>query len=250
MAGFASDKATDLSVYGLDNPRMTLTMSLLPKPGEESRPPRDGIFLQGGGRFLVCPPGRKTHRCHTGQRLHEGFADGCTGLEKKRLFSFSRFDLREMHLERIGSGGPLVLKFDRLDDSWTASKDGKDETLNINPNRANRYLDELEKMEVSAWLPYTDATAHEALKNPVFRLKLILQSYKEAPPVPTKSGTGDITFAPEPETEDKVITLEIAPAGEAGYSRFYYGRVNTTPNYFILNMDAVRLLGASLSEDN
>ena len=88
-----------------------------------------------------------------------------------------------MQLERIGSGGPLVLKFDRLDDSWTASKDGKDETLNINPNRANRYLDELEKMEVSAWLPYTDATAHEALKNPVFRLKLILQSYKEAAPV-------------------------------------------------------------------
>lgn len=87
-----------------------------------------------------------------------------------------------MHLERIGSGGPLVLKFDRLDDSWTASKDGKDETLNINPNRANRYLDELEKMEVSTWLPYTDATAHEALKNPVFRLKLILQSYKEAAP--------------------------------------------------------------------
>lgn len=105
-------------------------------------------------------------------------------------------------------------------------------------------------MEVSAWLPYTDATAHEALKNPVFRLKLILQSYKEAAPVQAQSGSSDITFAPEPETEDKVITLEIAPAGEAGYSRFYYGRVNTTPNYFILNMDAVRLLGASLSEDN
>ncbi|WP_300802986.1 hypothetical protein, partial [uncultured Akkermansia sp.] len=140
--------------------------------------------------------------------------------------------------------------FDRLDDSWTASRNGKDETLNINPNRANRYLDELEKMEVSAWLPYTDVMAHEALKNPVFRLKLVLQSYKDAGPMPTKSGAGDITFAPEPETEDKVITLEIAPAGEAGYSRFYYGRVNTTPNYFILNMDAVRLLGASLSEDN
>ncbi len=105
-------------------------------------------------------------------------------------------------------------------------------------------------MEVSTWLPYTDATAHEALKNPVFRLKLILQSYKEAAPVQSQSGSSDITFAPEPEPEDKVITLEIAPAGEAGYSRFYYGRVNTTPNYFILNMDAVRLLGASLSEDN
>lgn len=73
--------------------------------------------------------------------------------KKKRLFSFSRFDLREMQLERIGSGRPPGSEIDRLDDSWTASKDGKDETLNINPNRANRYLDELEKMEVSAWLP-------------------------------------------------------------------------------------------------
>ena len=116
--------------------------------------------------------------------------------------------------------------------------------------RSLGYLDELEKMEVSTWLPYTDATAHEALKNPVFRLKLILQVYKEASPVQSQAGPSDITFAPEPETEEKVITLEIAPAGEAGYSRFYYGRVNTSPNYFILNMDAVRLLGASLSEDN
>ena len=32
--------------------------------------------------------------------------------------------------------------------------------------------------------------------------------------------------------------------------RFYYGKINTTPYYFILNMDSVRLLGASLAEDN
>lgn len=38
VAGFASDKATDLGVYGLDNPLLTLTMSLLPKPNEEPRP--------------------------------------------------------------------------------------------------------------------------------------------------------------------------------------------------------------------
>lgn len=250
VAGFASDKVTDLSVYGLDNPRMTLTMSLLPKPGEEPRPPVTVFFSKGAdGSWYARQAGKPTVAILDNAYMKDLLTDALAW-KKKRLFSFSRFDLREMQLERIGSGGPLVLKFDRLDDSWTASKDGKDETLNINPNRANRYLDELEKMEVSAWLPYTDATAHEALKNPVFRLKLILQSYKEAAPVQAQSGSSDITFAPEPETEDKVITLEIAPAGEAGYSRFYYGRVNTTPNYFILNMDAVRLLGASLSEDN
>ena len=50
--------------------------------------------------------------------------------------------------------------------------------------------------------------------------------------------------------EEKTISMEIAPAGEAGFSRFYYGKINTTPYYFILNMDSVRLLGASLAEDN
>ena len=229
---------------------MTLTMSLLPKPGEEPRPPVTVFFSKGtDGSWYARQAGKPTVVMLDSAYMKDLLTDALAW-KKKMLFSFSRFDLKEMHLERIGSGSPLILKFDRLDDSWTAAKDGKDETLNINPNRANRYLDELEKMEVSTWLPYTDATAHEALKNPVFRLKLILQVYKEAAPVQSQAGPSDITFAPEPETEEKVITLEIAPAGEAGYSRFYYGRVNTSPNYFILNMDAVRLLGASLSEDN
>ena len=129
-------------------------------------------------------------------------------------------------------------------------KEGKDETLNINPKRASRYLDELEKMKVSSWLPYTDAIAHEALQNPVFRLKLIVRVYKETEPVQSPENGNGLTFAAQPEMEDKEITLEIAPAGEAGYSRFYYGKINTSPNYFMLNMNAVRLLGASLSEDN
>ena len=132
------------------------------------------------------------------------------------------------------------------------SKDGRDETLNINPNRANRYLDELEKMEVVSWLPYTNPEAREALKKPVFRLKLVIQVYKDASRQEHREITGKdgITFSAEPEMEEKTISMEIAPAGEAGFSRFYYGKINTTPYYFILNMDSVRLLGASLAEDN
>lgn len=61
MAGFASDKATDLSVYGLDNPRMTLTMSLLPKPGEESRPPVTVFFSKGAdGSWYALQAGKPT----------------------------------------------------------------------------------------------------------------------------------------------------------------------------------------------
>ena len=252
VAGFASDKATDLAVYGLDNPLLTLTMSLLPKPNEEPRPPVTVFFSKGtDGSWYARQSGKPTVVMLDNEYM-KNFTANALAWKKKSLLSFNRYNLKEMHLERIGSGGALVLKFDRLDDSWTASKDGRDETLNINPNRANRYLDELEKMEVVSWLPYTNPEAREALKKPVFRLKLVIQVYKDASRQEHREITGKdgITFSAEPEMEEKTISREIAPAGEAGFSRFYYGKINTTPYYFILNMDSVRLLGASLAEDN
>ena len=252
VAGFASDKATDLAVYGLDNPLLTLTMSLLPKPNEEPRPPVTVFFSKGtDGSWYARQSGKPTVVMLDNEFM-KNFTANALAWKKKSLLSFNRYNLKEMHLERIGSGGALVLKFDRLDDSWTASKDGRDETLNINPNRANRYLDELEKMEVVSWLPYTNPEAREALKKPVFRLKLVIQVYKDASRQEHREITGKdgITFSAEPEMEEKTISMEIAPAGEAGFSRFYYGKINTTPYYFILNMDSVRLLGASLAEDN
>jgi hypothetical protein len=252
VAGFASDKATDLAVYGLDNPLLTLTMSLLPKPNEEPRPPITVFFSKGtDGSWYARQSGKPTVVMLDNEYM-KNFTANALAWKKKSLLSFNRYNLKEMHLERIGSGGPLVLKFDRLDDSWTASKDGRDETLNINPNRANRYLDELEKMEVVSWLPYTNPEAREALKKPVFRLKLVIQVYKAASQQEHREVTGKdgVTFSAEPEMEEKTISMEIAPAGEAGFSRFYYGKINTTPYYFILNMDSVRLLGATLAEDN
>lgn len=252
VAGFASDKATDLAVYGLDNPLLTLTMSLLPKPNEEPRPPVTVFFSKGtDGSWYARQSGKPTVVMLDNEYM-KNFTANALAWKKKSLLSFNRYNLKEMHLERIGSGGPLVLKFDRLDDSWTASKDGRDETLNINPNRANRYLDELEKMEVVSWLPYTNPEAREALKKPVFRLKLVIQVYKAASQQEHREVTGKdgVTFSAEPEMEEKTISMEIAPAGEAGFSRFYYGKINTTPYYFILNMDSVRLLGATLAEDN
>lgn len=203
VAGFASDKATDLSVYGLDNPLLTLTMSLLPKPNEKPRPPVIVFFSKGtDGSWYARQSGKPTVVMLDNEYM-KNFTANALAWKKKILLSFNRYNLKEMHLERIGSGGPLVLKFDRLDDSWTASKDGRDETLNINPNRANRYLDELEKMEVASWLPYTNPEAREALKKPVFRLKLVIQVYKDVSRQERQEVTGKdgVTFSAEPEME-------------------------------------------------
>ncbi len=250
VTGFATDNPTDMSIYGLDAPELTLTMSLLPKPNEEPKPPVIVFFGRGAdGSWYAQQAGTQTVVILDDNYMKELLANSLAW-RRKSLFNFSRFDLKEMRLERIGMGSPLVLKFDKLDDSWTATKDGKDETLNINPNRANRYLMELEKLEAVAWLPLDDVNSLRALCNPVFRLTLVLQVYKDANPTESKPDSSGLSFAPNQEVIEKTLILEIAPAGELGYSRFYYGRLNTSPNYFILNMDAVRLLGASLAEDN
>lgn len=251
VSGFASDKATDLSVYGLDTPLLTITMSLLPKPNEAPKPPVTVFFSKGAdGSWYAKQADKPTIMMLTHEYIKDFLANSLAW-KKKQLFSFNRFDLKELHLERIGQDSPLILTFDRLDDSWAASRNGKDETLNINPNRANRYLSELEKMDVLTWLPETDQKARAALQNPIFRLNIVLQVYKEPDNhMPALGKADEVTFAPQEDTETKTITLEIAPAGEAGYSRFYYGKINTSPHYFMLKMDSVRVLGASLAEDN
>lgn len=100
--------------------------------------------------------------------------------------------------------------------------------------------------------PLHEPRSARSPEKPVFRLKLVIQVYKDVSRQERQEVTGKdgVTFSAEPEMEEKTISMEIAPAGEAGFSRFYYGKINTTPYYFILNMDSVRLLGASLAEDN
>lgn len=86
-------------------------------------------------------------------------------------------------------------------------------------------------MEVASWLPYTNPEAREALKKPVFRLKLVIQVYKDVSRQERQEVTGKdgVTFSAEPEMEEKTISMEIAPAGEAGFSRFYYGKSTRRP---------------------
>ena len=252
VAGFASDKATDLAVYGLDNPLLTLTMSLLPKPNEEPRPPVTVFFSKGtDGSWYARQSGKPTVVMLDNEYM-KNFTANALAWKKKSLLSFNRYNLKEMHLERIGSGGALVLKFDRLDDSWTASKDGRDETQHNTPNRANRNQDEQQKKDENTTQPTTNPDPRQPQKTPDNHQQLVIQVYKDASRQEHREITGKdgITFSAEPEMEEKTISMEIAPAGEAGFSRFYYGKINTTPYYFILNMDSVRLLGASLAEDN
>ena len=111
VAGFASDKATDLAVYGLDNPLLTLTMSLLPKPNEEPRPPVTVFFSKGtDGSWYARQSGKPTVVMLDNEYM-KNFTANALAWKKKSLLSFNRYNLKEMHLERIGSGGALCLLY-------------------------------------------------------------------------------------------------------------------------------------------
>ncbi len=116
VAGFASDKATDLAVYGLDNPLLTLTMSLLPKPNEEPRPPVTVFFSKGtDGSWYARQSGKPTVVMLDNEYM-KNFTANALAWKKKSLLSFNRYNLKEMHLERIGSGGagPEIRPLGRL----------------------------------------------------------------------------------------------------------------------------------------
>ncbi|WP_419537531.1 DUF4340 domain-containing protein, partial [Akkermansia sp.] len=94
VAGFASDKATDLAVYGLDNPLLTLTMSLLPKPNEEPRPPVTVFFSKGtDGSWYARQSGKPTVVMLDNEYM-KNFTANALAWKKKSLLSFNRYNLK------------------------------------------------------------------------------------------------------------------------------------------------------------
>jgi hypothetical protein len=154
-----------------------------------------------------------------------------------------------MIIENAGQA-PLKLSYGHLDDSWEASQNGEDISILINPNRANRYLAELEKMHVQRWLPYDDIAASQAMSRVCFKLRLVI-AHEQEEVFEEMEFNGQKTMVPrsqEPIIEEK--TLEIAPASEDGAPSVYYGKISDSSDFFILSPKEVQILTSSLYEQN
>ncbi|MEG0143535.1 MAG: DUF4340 domain-containing protein [Akkermansia sp.] len=245
VKAFPSDAPTDLATYGLDDPQLSIGISY------KGKKPTMLLLSKGVDKSWYAMEFGKPSIYQIDNTFLKAFPTDSLSWKPKKLLAFSRFDLRQIWMERTGKS-PLILSYNHLYDTWTAQQNGKDETKNINPNRANRYLASLEKMKVRTWLPYSDIEPAEALKNPIFRLKLVLEIAEEQPEeiaVNTpEAPSPDMIAPPEEKTYQKEIILEIAPAGEPGTCPYYFGKVNDSADFFILSMDEVRILGASVFE--
>ncbi len=255
---FVTDSPGDLDIYGLKDPEYILMFVYKQHEiGEneektiESLPPQTILIGRGAsGDWYAMEEGKPSVYQIGLDFLKVIKTDHASWLPDK-LLNFARANLKSLDLTRTGEP-TLRLNYEHLDDSWTATKDGKDETARINPIRARNYLTGLEKLRVQRWLPYTDQEAAEALKNPVFTLTINLEEQSGEdelmPIIPEDDNTFTPLDVPKENIVKRTITIQIAPAGELGVSRYYYGKISDSPYFYILDMSEVKLLGASVYE--
>lgn len=248
VVGAVSDNPSDPAIYGLANPEYTITIGY--KPQEPPITPQTLFIGQGADKSTwYASIDSKPSVYQIGDEFMQAIRMDDLSWHPRKLFNFSRLNLKKITTTETGKQ-PLALAYDHLFDSWSATRNGEDVTRDINPNRARYYLNALEKMHVDQWLPYTDQNAARALEHPTFTLRLDMEEkIGEDERLNVIEQPDNNTFTQLPIPEEKIsrksVILEIAPSRSNYY---YYGRISTSPYYFMLDATNVKLLYSSVYE--
>lgn len=210
--GFESDAATDFTPWGLDRPVLKLRFLSIDNQALELR-----FGLDARGNCFVNRLGTPTVMRVDRSLLHEIPVRGYEW-RHSRLWSLNRVHLIGLR-RTAGDEPPLVLRYQFIDESWQAEQDGENLTGELDPARANYLLDSLEGVNVSRWLGTDEPDAAEALEHPVLTLTATEFSTDDEEEV-----TGVV---------DRTIRIAPADAGETPTS--YFGKLDTEPNYFLLD---------------
>ncbi len=277
--------------YGLTDPDYVL--SVLPRPCAlravlfgvdlplvRDRSPRSFYIKRyrhpetGRGQWVGMEVGGSSI-CRLSTRLTRRFSMQPERWKKRNIANFPISALRRLTLGF--QEAPLVLDYDYIGESWSGSIKGEDVTPRINPHRAEYYVRQLQKVRAAQWLDREDEHALNALKRPVFSVKLELEltDYSDVDAVTIDSpvdvneselqaaggeheevvkellsGSGEIDeqmrrmALSERKTHKQTITFEIAPTNNLGDHPHFYGRIVETGELFMLNFaDAQGLAG-------
>ncbi|MCP5543461.1 MAG: DUF4340 domain-containing protein [Akkermansiaceae bacterium] len=220
--GFESDAATDFSPWGLDKPILTLRFLAADNQALELR-----FGLDAGGQVFVNRLGTPTVMRVDRSILHEILVRAHEW-RHARLWSVNRAHLIGIRRD-TGDGEPLLLRYQFLDETWNAERDGKDLTGELDPTRANYLLGVLEGMNVSRWLGTEDDEAAEALMKPSLVLTV----------------TEFVTDDEEEVTGVQDRTVAFAPSEAGDEPAFYFGKLDTEPHYFVIDRAMYRKISIS-----
>jgi hypothetical protein len=149
-----------------------------------------------------------------------------------RLWSIDRLNLLAI-VRQTGDSPPLKLLYDFNTEDWIANSNGEDQTPHLVTTRTNFLLGVLEGLKVNRWLSPDDESANNALRTPSLVFKIIENTVSDE--------TGDVNGR---ITRD----LFLAPGSNSPNPAFYYGRVATHANPFLLDRDTYLKLATELLE--
>jgi len=226
VAGFVTDTATDFKPYGLDAPFLVLRFLSFSNQGLEirfGRGPKGEILANRLGSPTVMK-----------------IDDSLLGLvatrpyqwKSTRLWSLSRVDVVGIRRQAAGAQ-PLDLAYSFMDESWRATRDGKDISAELNENRANFLLDSLEGLCVARWLGPGNSEAATSLIAPALTVSVLQKKIDDM---------GDSTGLVQ-------RTLILSPISNSPQNQFFYGMVEGNPNFFILDRKTYDALAVDLFEE-
>ena len=220
---FETDAATDFTPWGLDRPFLKLRFLGQDKQGEEL-----AFGTDGKGGFFVNHTGTPTV-----MRVEESLVSSISvrpfEWRPSRLWSVDRTNLMTIGLKR-GAQSPLRLLYDFREGTWQAKQDEVNLTSEINPTRADYMLGILEGLQVTRWLPSSDESADTALANPVLTITVVEK---------TTNDMGDATGLMK-------RTVRFAPNAAGPNPGFYYGRLDSDDQPFLLDKDTFSKLSTDI----
>jgi hypothetical protein len=225
-SAFVTDAATDFTPWGLDQP--FLTLRFLGDSGTGALELRFGTDGRGG--YFVNRTGTPTVM-GVDQGLVSSIPVKAFEWRPSRLWSIDRVNLLAIR-RQAGDTPPLTLLYDFTSDTWTASVVTEDVTSRLDPGRANYLLGILEGLKITRWLSPSDKAAEKALLAPSLQF-LVIENQTD--------NMGDVTGR---------ITRSVilAPASLGDNPLFYYGRLSSDEQPFMLDRDTYSKLATRVIE--
>ncbi|MES2438054.1 MAG: DUF4340 domain-containing protein [Verrucomicrobiota bacterium] len=225
VTGFGPDAVTDFSPWGLDRPILKLRFQ-----GEGNQAVELAFGIDPKGEYWVNRTGTPSVM-KVDPSLVDTIPRRTYEWRQARLWSIDRVNLRVIG-RKAGAAPPLNLIYQFDTAEWTANSDGKDLTATLSPERANYLLDTLEGLKATRWLSPTDESANKALLAPSLVFKIIEE---------TTDDMGDVNGQVTRE-------LFLAPGSAVANPAFYYGRLGSDPQPFLLERDLYQKLATDLLE--
>ena len=223
---FETDAATDFTPWGLHKPFLKLRFL-----GEDDQGIELAFGLDGSGGYFVNRRGTPAVM-RVDPALVASLPVKSYEWRHSRLWSIDRLNLLAIG-RKSGAEPPLSLLYDFNSEQWTATADSRDLTPLLIPERANFLLGILEGLKVTRWLSPDDESATAALARPSLVFKIIENTTDDA---------GEISGR---------VTREVilAPATTGANPGFYYGRLGSDANPFLLDRETYGKLAVGLLEE-